>query len=369
MKRLLLSILLSLPVMAQAQWPAGYGIEWNSSIGRIIKHTKNFRPPIPERSVATEINLVFKSNGSKDWQQRRNRPVLGCGLTITDYGNQNVFGTAAGIYPNLEMPLIRRTRWEWTTRVGFGLGYISKRYSRYPDWDTLNNVIGSHFNNFSIFSTDLRVHISKHWDAQTGVVLSHISNAAFRTPNLGINRYGFQAGLRYFPVARQPVIAHKLLTPLSSRWLLQLRAGISANEYGNGNGPLFPVYIASTFVSKRYFSRNKVFAGLDYAYYEGVYAFLRNNEILIGEERANSWKSSVFVGHEFLYGHFGIMLQFGYYLKNTYLRIDPYYQKLGANVYLLQREEGFLKELSTSVLLKTHQFQAELVEIGLGVGL
>ena len=135
---------------------------------------------------------------------------------------------------------------------------------------------------------------------------------------------------------------------------------------GNGGGPLYPVYLTSLYASKRYASKNKAFIGIDYSYHTNVYAFLKNNEIWPGEEKEHSWKSAVFVGHEWLMGRGAIMLQVGVYIKNAYLRLDPYYEKLGYNYYLIRQEKGLLKELYLSALLKTHLTQAELGEFGLG---
>lgn len=134
------------------------------------------------------------------------------------------------------------------------------------------------------------------------------------------------------------------------------------------DGPLYPVYLASVYASKRYMSKNKAFAGLDYSYHENIYAFLRNNEIVEGREKEHSKAVSLFVGNEFLFGRVGIHLQAGYYLKRVNTIQNKMYQKLGANVYLLQREEGLLKELFASILLKTHFTEAELAELGIGVG-
>lgn len=346
----------------------GFGIELNLSGGKVLKHTEKFRAPVPELSTALELNFIKQTFGKKEWEQRRHYPLIGAGITYTDYGIDSIYGKCFSVYPNLQVPILRGRRLEWTFRAGFGLAYVTRHYERAPGWDTLNNAIGSHFNNYTVFSTDLRFKLNDHVQIQLGGNFSHISNAALRTPNLGINLYGGHVGLRYFPSGSSParVVGH--LKPLSNRWLAQLRAGISANEYGEANGPLYPVYLLSAYASRRYRSVNKMFVGLDYSYHEGIYAFLRNNEISTGRERQESWKSSIFLGNEFLLGRMGIVLQVGVYTKEAALRMDPYYEKLGTNIYLLQKEKGSLKELFFSVLLKTHKTQAELVEIGLGAG-
>ncbi|HRO42670.1 MAG TPA: acyloxyacyl hydrolase [Flavipsychrobacter sp.] len=346
----------------------GFGIEANLMWGRIYKHTKNFKAPVPDISGAFELNFVQQTYGKKDWEQRRNYPVVGLGVTYTDYGIDSIFGKCFSVYPNLQLPIIRFKNVEWTFRAGFGIAYATRHYERAPVWDTLNNAVGTHLNNYTMFSTHIRYRVNEHWDIQIGGNFSHISNASLRTPNLGINLYGVHIGLRYFPITSQPEKIVKKLSSLKNRWLAQFRLGISANEAGVPNGPLYPIYIATAYASKRYKGKNKVFAGLDYSYHENIYSFLRNNEIEPGKEKSLSWKSSVFIGQEYLFGRFGVHLQLGYYLKESYLRLEKFYQKIGCNVYFLQREEGFLKESFLSIHLKTHKTQAEFAEVGLGIG-
>ncbi|MBS1588289.1 MAG: acyloxyacyl hydrolase [Bacteroidetes bacterium] len=345
---------------------AGQGIEVNFCGGKIFKHTKNFKAPLPSLATAVELNYIFQTTGRKEWQQRRNFPLVGLGFAYTNYGIDSVYGKCFSAYPFIQLPILKGKKFEWTFRAGFGIGYVSKCYQRAPVWDTLNNAIGSHLNNYTILSTDLRYHINNHWDVQIGGNFSHISNGGFRSPNLGINLYGAHVGFRYFPTTSNPPRAARLLAPLNNRLLFHIRLGFSATEDKEPDGALYPVYIASAYVSKRYHNLNKIFAGIDYSYHEAIYAFLRNNEVAPGHEKDLSWKSALFVGNEFLFGRIGILLQFGWYLRRSALPNSPYYEKLGANVYLLQQEKGLMKEATLGIFLKAHNAQAEFAEIGLG---
>lgn len=347
----------------------GFGIEANFSGGKILKHTEKFHAPVPAFTQSLELNFIQQTYGKKDWEQRRNYPLIGVGLSYTDYGLDSVFGKNISIYPNLEIPVIKAGKLEWTFRAGFGLAYSSRHYKRVPARDTLNNAIGSHFNNYTLFATDLRYRVNEHIDIQIGGNFSHVSNGALKQPNLGINVYGAHLGFRYFPVTGAPEKQRRKIPRLSNRWLLQIRAGIAGNEYGTTDGPLYPVYLLSSYASRRYAGKNKMFFGLDYSYHEGIYAFLKNNEIDPGREKQQSWKSAVFIGNEFLIGRMGILVQVGYYIKEAALKLDPYYEKLGCNFYIVQKEKGPVKEVSASILLKTHMTQAELAEFGIGIGL
>ena len=348
---------------------AGSGIEANLFMGKVIKHTVLFHLPVPALSTGLDINITNQTYGRKDWEQRRRYPLLGIGVTYINYGIDSVYGRCIGVYPNITLSLIKGKKVEWTLRIGDGVGYVTHLYGRHPLSDTLNNAIGSHINDFFSFNTDFRYHINRHWDVQAGINFNHISNASFQQPNLGINLLGEHIGIRYFPVTRTPQYIHKELKPLSKRLLFEARAALAFTQSDAPKGPLFPVYMASVYGSRRWLSKNKLFLGVDYSYHQGVYAFLRNNEILVGEEAKNSYKSAVFFGNEFLLGRVGVMLQIGVYVKQTYLKQDMYYEKIGANYYLIQKEKGVLKELFLTGLLKTHKSIAELAEFGIGIGL
>ncbi|MCB0699200.1 MAG: acyloxyacyl hydrolase [Chitinophagales bacterium] len=358
-------LLLASLSFAQEKW-AGVGVDVNLSAGKIFRHSKKFPTQLPSVVTGLDINIIQQTDGRKDWQIRRRYPQVGMGLMYTNYGIDSIYGKCFGLYPNIQIPLVRYKNFEWAIRAGFGLGYVTKRYTRYPNFDTINTAIGSRMNNFSIFATDARYRINQHWDIQVGAYFTHISNAALRTPNLGINSYGARVGIRYFPVSSEPKKITKEVTPLKNRWLAQVRLSYASREEYGADGPTYPVYLVSAFASKRYWSKNKLILGLDYSYHGNMYAFLRNNEIEVGRERANSWKSAVIVGNEYLIGRVGVLLQLGFYIKQYYLPEDFFYQKLGGNVYILQKETGILKELSLSILLKTHKFSAELTEVGLG---
>jgi hypothetical protein len=365
----LLLLLFSHVAIAQekSEW-AGYGAEVSYIGGNIFKHSAKFTGPIPSYSSAIDINLLQQTAGTKDWQQRRHYPLVGLGVTYTNYGMDSVYGRCVGIYPVLQLPIVTGKKVEWTLKLGLGIGFVTTFYQRYPNWNTVNNAVGSHMNNFTMFATDLRYKIDNKWAVGLGGNFSHISDGAWRQPNLGVNMFGGHVALRYFPYGDSPERIKKDLPKLKNRWLLQARLGFSANESIAPNGPTYPVYTTSVFASKRYASRNKAYAGIDYSYHVAVEAFLKNNEIYPGEEKKHSWKSAAFIGNEFLMGRFGLILQLGFYMKQATLRQGWYYQKLGYNFYLIRNEKGALKELSIYTTLKTHKVQAEFIEFGMGLG-
>lgn len=348
---------------------AGYGVEANYFGGKVLKHNYIF-PPVPKSSYAIDINILKRTNGNKEWQERRNYPLVGLGITYTNYGIDSVYGKCIGLYPVWEIPIVRGEKLEWTCRFGYGIGYVTKHFEREPSWDTVNNLIGSHINNFTMFTMQLRYKVSHRLHIHAGFNYSHISNGSFQLPNLGVNMYGGHIGLRYFPVTDQPEQRGRHPEELKKRWLFQARVGLALTEYNNVDGPRYPVYTAAVYASKRYGNRNnKVFAGVDYSYNTSMYAFMRNNGIEVGKERANSWEGVIFIGHEFVIGRVGVVAQLGVAFKHELINKDLTVQKLGYNYYLIQNEQGLLKELCLNAFIKSRDLDAAHIEFGLGFGL
>jgi len=344
----------------------GFGVEANFLAGQIIKH--KLAAPIPSLSTAFDVNFVWQTYGKKPWQQGRNFPLIGIGVTYTDYGSNQIFGQCVGVYPNLQIPIIRGDRWEWTFRLGDGLGYVSRRYQATAPVDTLNNAIGSRLNDFAVFMTDARFSVDKHWQLQFGANFTHISNADFHQPNLGVNMAGAHIGVRYFPVTGKPKPILKNLPKLKNRWLVEIRYSTAFTEARTPGSPELPTYIAAAYASRRWLGKNKFYTGVDYAFHEDTYEELKYWGHYKGNEGAHAWDGTIFVGNEFLVGRLGLVTQVGVYYQQTYLKFDPVDEKIGGNFYIIKKEQGPVKELFVSALLLTHAIVAEFAEFGVGVG-
>lgn len=351
----------------KAQETQGFGIESNLVAGSLFKHTARFTGPIPSFSGLAECNLLWKTNGKKDWQIRRHYPTFGLGIAFNYYDNK-VYGQSIGVYPMIELPLVKQKSWEWTVRFGMGLGYISKHYKPFaPYWDTLNNAMGADVNNFSLLSSDARWHIDKNWDVQAGITFTHMSSAKFRLPNLGVNFMGLHAGVRYFPSSGFKKKINHAVSTMPNNYGLQMRQAVGMTTGESIGSAATPVWVASIAITKRYWGHNKIYLGADYGYHQNVYNFMRLQAIYPGNESASSWNLGIFAAHEFLYGSVGLYLQMGAYLKQTLLAKAPIYQRLGMKWYLMQQEKGVVKNLYLSTILKTHYATAEYAEIGLGI--
>jgi len=363
--------LFTIPRMVSGQehknWD-GCAAEMNLWYSKMIRHTSRFTGPLAPQSYVAEFNVIKQTSGQKDWHIRRNYPIVGLGLIYINYNIPDIYGQVLGIYPNVQLRLIKGKKVEWTLRAGMGLGYVTKPFSRFPQVNTENVAIGGHLNNVSPFTTDIRYKAGIHWQFQAGLNFVHVSNAAFRQPNLGINMWGCHIGARYFPIGADPSKEKRPVPRLSNRFLFQVRGALAFAESRPAGGPLYTNYIGTAYVSMRYFGKNKLLLGADYTYQGSTYAYLKNYEMSVDNYTSQSSQAAIFAGNEFLLGRVGIVFQLGYYVKKMYEQTQSIYQKLGGNLYVIQKEKGLLKELYASVLLKTHTTTADFCEIGIGAG-
>lgn len=352
----------------QDKQESGFGVEANFIAGRIVKHTVKFTAPIPPLTTAMDVNFLWKTTGKKGWQQRRRYPQVGLGITYTDYGNNQVFGNCVGVYPNILIPIYNNNRFEFTLRMGDGVGYVTRKFQRTAPVDTVNVAIGTHLNDFGIFMFDMRYHVNQHWQLQYGFQFTHISNGGTEQPNLGVNTAGAHIGAIYHPDTYHPKHIKRELPDLPNRWEFNARMDLSYKQARAAGSPILPSYMPSAFVSRRYLSKNKYFFGVDYAFHNDVLAFMRYYDVDHGRQKQESWDGYVFAGNEFLLGRVGIVTQLGVNYKNTFLKFDPYCEKIGGNLYLMHHEHGAVKDVFFSAMLLAHGFVAELAEFGLGVG-
>ena len=61
-------------------YPSRLGFDVDLQIGKVWKHTTNFRPTINGPSYAGEVNVFKQTDGSKSWQKKLHYPEIGGGV-------------------------------------------------------------------------------------------------------------------------------------------------------------------------------------------------------------------------------------------------------------------------------------------------
>jgi hypothetical protein len=247
--------------------------------------------------------------------------------------------------------LQKNSRFEFTGKVGTGLAYGTKVFDQ--QMNPKNMVISTHFNSLVCFGVQYRYFL-QNFHVVGGIDMTHMSNAATRMPNLGINLPYLSLGLGKTFNKNEEVEKPEEILELRT-WKFNLLGIISFKEIYPVGGKKYPVF-ALTIFGKRYFTnKSGMEAGIDLIY-----------KTSIVDDNKNIDKSKKDIGQLGLYSAYVVPLNrlnfivgMGVYAYDNYLVADRLYHRIGLRY---QAHDKILVNLT----LKSHWGRADYAEFGLG---
>ncbi|MBK7761799.1 MAG: acyloxyacyl hydrolase [Bacteroidetes bacterium] len=361
-------LLLCLPFSLFAQentWLDGSALGINYLGGKILMHTPKIYVEAPPYSSAIEVSYTKQTLGNKPWHQKFGFPEAAVNFCYSMNGSSEL-GNAIAIYPSIQFKILGNTKLHWFGKVGGGLGFINQRWQRTPTTDSMNNIIGSKLNNFSMFQTGIRYKVDKHWSAQLGLHFYHLSNAAARSPNFGINTFGLHAGIHYFPNGIMDNFIKQEQIKIKNALHVGLSSTIAFAEAKTPDGPLYRIVSLTVQGAKMYRNKNRILFGSDVIYSSKSRAFIHSTQQTKNGKLITPWQYTAFIGHEFLFGRTGFPVYAGAYVTRP-IGGEKIYQKVGITYHFYRSPQQFAKDMYAALILKTHLVQAQYAELGIGV--
>jgi hypothetical protein len=328
------------------QLPTNILLEANFYRGAVL----DIHPFFPETSTAYsyELNINGKTRGSSFWHQHHNFPEFGVAVSYNTFGNDSTLGSSIGALPNFSFRKPIGNKLGIKFRPGIGLAYFT---SPFHAIDNPNNfVIGSRVTAMVRIEVNLDYPLTENLDLQVGGGITHYSNAHWSVPNIGMNVTTLSAGLRYYPKKRQKTVLKQHSLKLDNTWKLATSFTLGWHEIEGTvlpyDGPRYSVYGIQVYASKRFTYKNHFKVGVDLNYYTAVRDMIISQELFDSKEGLRSWKTNVFVGHDFFFGRFTFTTHFG---ANVYFPIRERLIELGLF------EEKFL-HLRSSNLIACHYY-------------
>lgn len=345
-------------------------LAWETALyyGTLWRHTPKLTIRTGQPVWGQEWGFRLQTRGRKAWQAAQRFPAFGLALAHFPLGDQS-HGTAWGLLPHLNVPVLRSGRWMAAFRLGTGLGYVTRPYNSFRNPG--QNAIGSHWNNFTQFRLGGEYRLNAFWRAQAGVVLSHFSNGASTLPNFGVNLPGAFLALNWSPLGiREPEFVRLSENkPLLRRWGGLLSGGLALIEYAVIDGPRYPVWALSGAGYVQLNPVNRLLAGLDYEFNRAVYAFgIRAGQFQNKREaRRGGTRLAVTLADEFLFGALGVTVLAGIYTGGHINQVLPFswYSKLTTRYYFPPLFHTSLR-LHAGISLKAHKTTAELISMNTG---
>ncbi|HNQ12259.1 MAG TPA: acyloxyacyl hydrolase [Bacteroidia bacterium] len=358
-------------------------LEANVESGLIVKNYPRFPSRDPSLVLSTLIGK--KLLGEEPWHSSYTYPDFGIKLTAANLGNEDVLGYMFGIMPCISVSLKSDHRFEYSLSAGIGVSAFTHKYE--INTNETNILIGSHFTASAYAGVGISRPISPTLDLLLRATVYHASNGHTQLPNVGLNMLCLNTGIA-FRNERKQKDSFTAPTIFDQKKIgYNIKLGYGFNERGNSTGPVggkkYDIYTTSFSIFKRYSHIGKVAAGCDYTFNNNFYQYISDSSYYSGNFTWNASVISVFLSHEFLFGHLGLFTQGGINIHNPFYR-DQYKamevkedirgylktlfpSRIGLNYYIKNAYKRDKKNIYLGTYVKANFGQADFAEFVLGM--
>ena len=321
--------------------------------------------PYKRHYPAYEISLQKATSGRTRWEYMYNYPLIGIAYWYSDLGKTEPLGSAHAVFPYINFPLLGKKGFNIYFRLGVGLGYLTKKYDRYDNYENL--AIGSHFNGNVNLLFEARFRLGKRLMASAGVSLVHFSNGGLKQPNYGLNIPSVNGAVAYRLTRENPYERRKLLPELytfefdGKRFLnfdLDIAFGLKDMQsmFGTGNRYLVTAIWGNMMWPVGY--KGRLGWGFDVSYDDSdrKTLALQGTEV---EHNIQLVKTGVNAAYELAFSRMAIMLNLGWQLTGLDTRDGYVYEKLALRY-------SFTRNLYSALTLKANYGKADFITLGVG---
>ncbi|MCX6197628.1 MAG: acyloxyacyl hydrolase [Bacteroidetes bacterium] len=359
-------------------------VDIHYSAGKVAPIYPNFPKSVFANGV--EVFLGYQTYGSQRWHKLFNYPRMGLSFIYQDLGNREVLGQQFSIVPTVYFSTAKKENAKFYAEFRYGLG-IACFTTPYDDVDNRhNNGAGSIVTWQYTVGANMNWKVDKRINVQLGAVWYHASNAHTQLPNVGVNNFAVYFGLLAYPFGKFKRTHEKDSIGIDKKWHLNLRFGSGWHEMGNAFGPVggkkYPVYTASVYTTRRLAKAITAKMGFIYRYYPMYQTVLEQHKVYDSKLVLRSSAFIVFLGADFLLGHFAISLEAGINVyKPAFVSFHKYYEKpnkidfytkqylatrFGLNYYVRDPYLHPRNNVFVGAYVCANSGQAEFLELNLG---
>lgn len=322
-------------------------------VGQVL-NTYIYMDSFPKRSAAyfNEFFLGKQTIGSSYWQQHYNFPEVGVSLIAGNLGNKKQLGYTVGLVPSMIFSKKVLKKINLNFQIGFGFTWFNAPFDSVTN--KFNLLIGSHITNMSIGKININHQLSNNLFLDYGFSFIHCSNGHYQIPNIGLNAPNFNMGLKYLFKDKKTICKHKTQSEKQIYKLRYvLRSGWGIHEFAETTEPIgtpkYQIYTGLFYFAKRISKINVLQLGFSAKYYTGYHKYIADSSFYDKNKKLKATVGTLFIGHEFLFPHWGFIINGGLDLYN------PFYKKY---YELRNRKHNFawLSETYTSTRLGIHYY-------------
>ena len=331
--------------------------------GKMHNHSSYITPMIERSAVGGEFFLSKQTHGAHHWNSFFNYPEYGVSYTFLDVGSPTFVGNVHCLFPYLKFHFFNNhSRANIHLRMGLGLGYSEKiyRHERINDW--WNFATSTHLNAALSGQLQASYRAGSNWNFLAGAGITHLSNGAYKIPNMGMNIFSLFSGMAYSFGKERFIVSGDKTDGKNKNWDCSVifLAGVK-ERYPIGGSK----YFAGDFnveVTKKHLRYTRFGLSLDATHDTSEYDDGADFQSLSTAEKLRATKIGVSGGYVWLFGDLSLDLYLGTYLHDESGRSEKIYQRTSLRYPLSNR----VKMLIT---LRNHKGRADYIGLGFGVSL
>lgn len=357
--------------------PIGFGLKYREA--HQLASIKGL--PVTTNPFFIELSIRKQANGSKYWHQSLGFPETGLSLSIASHGNKKVYGESCNIDLFADFNFVKREKLTFGSHVAMGFAAFSKYYD--AEHNKKNLLVGSRFTNITTLELFVDYKVKPKLSLRTGFSIIHFSNAHTALPNVGMNYINAFAGILFGDRGRNIAKEKSIKNKLNTKWVRNIRFGRGSHEFGVSvkptEGPDYPIYALTGYLSKRYTPVYALQLGFFYNYYVSFKDFIVNQEFYKDNIHLKASTFEIFVGNEFFLGNISFMIQSSIKIYNRFMhdyirmyRNDLSFMtkvkslnsnKFGLQYYIKEPAQNVKSNLALGIFLKANFGQADFVEM------
>lgn len=337
-----------------------YSLSLHYLTGEMVPHS-DYTKPLKANVNGVQIDALWKLRLDQvsEISSRSNvsyTPKIGASIIFLNNGLA-VTGYQLGTGITLGAEISTKHEWLLNWYLTHGLSYVSEKYDTFTK--PINFAIGSNINFLAQLKVEAQYNLLPNFSIGIGANLTHVSNANFAKPNVGLNSIHANIGIVYFPneiynTERSSFYLHKKRY-YTSPFSIGMRYAIREHTIE------YPTSLSAVVTDIQYRiqkSANHIWdVGFD-LFSDDNYKFDKygkSNDIVYLDQ----WELGLKFGHQYVFGRVGLRTDLGIYLFRPIISEKPaFYNCIGIDYRLNQNWVARTR-------LKAHLNVADYMECGL----
>jgi hypothetical protein len=324
------------------------GLSVNMGYGTLVAHRNSMQHMLTGNSFCVDINYALRTTGKKRSHYLYRYPWYGVGVNFMDSGNPTHIGKVGGIYGYGKLP-ITKNKQPLFIKMGLGLGIVQYTFDLQTNYQAI--AIGSRVNCDILFRFEKAIHIT--FNDQTahllnfGLGATHFSNAAFQTPNLGLNFIHLYAGYQLEGKHFEPLLPDHLTKEVDHSYEVSLVGGFGLKENAQPLQGKKLILQGKLQIEKHFSFKHSSYISADFLYNESLLTYGNNR-----------FQNGIFWGYFLNFDRIRIGTGLGIHLINRSFSDQPLYHKVIV-------EYRFSTKLAFQLAMRTHWATADFAAINL----